>query len=459
MVSSKSIYAAATTGLLLAGFQQGASAHSWVETLRLIAPDGTFTGEPGYPIGFVNRTSPGFSDPVAQNKILDKTGNPAVCKPLAGAYETYTRLGAAGGDWVAMLYQENGHVTDPTQTIRPFRGGNVYVYGTLEHQDSDGINDVLGAWTADGKGGNGKGRLLASHYYDDGICYQNRATTSTTKTFPVYTERHEKYKADEVSCQSDFQLPADLPASGKYTVMWVWDWPRIETDTTNVTEIYTSCAEIDLGAASDDSKVANAKNSIHFASPDTNKVGSGAIPSQVQTLIEATALGVGTASPAPVTLSQSAAKPGDATDAPAQPTPSVPVSVTTTTAHKSKGGKNNGIQTVTVTAEPETTTHYQTVTVGGDGNAVGNGGNGGSQATASPSTPTTQASVTSVEPFISQPAASQPAPITTPNGPASTSAQAAPTSQAGAPSVEPFMKMVRATGAARRSASSSWALY
>ncbi|KAK7748334.1 hypothetical protein SLS62_008702 [Diatrype stigma] len=453
MVSSKSIYTAATTtGLLLAGLQQGARAHSWVETLRLIAPDGTFTGEPGYPIGYVDRNQPGFSDPVAQNQILNKAGNPAVCKPLAGAYQTYTRLGAAPGDWVAMLYQENGHVTDPTQTVRPFRGGNVYVYGTLEHQDSDGINDVLGAWTADGTGGNGKGRLLASHYYDDGICYQNRATTSTTTTFPVYTERHEKYKADEVACQSDFQLPADLPASGKYTVMWVWDWPRIETDTTNVTEIYTSCAEIDLGAASDGSKVANVKNSIHFASPDTNKVGSGAIPSQVQTLIEATALGVGTASPAPVTLAQSDAKPGDATDAPAQPTPSpsVPVSVTTTTAHKNKGGKNNGIQTVTVTAEPETTTHYHTVTVGGDG----------SQATASPSAPASQASVTSVEPFISQPTASQAAPTTTPNKPApASSSQAAPTSQAGAPSVEPFMKMVRATGAARRSASSSWALY
>lgn len=419
---------AAATISLLAGLQ-AASAHSWVETIRLIGADGTYKGEAGYPIGYVDRAAPGFNDVAVQNKILDTTTNPAVCKPLAGAYQTYKRLSAAAGDYVALQYQENGHVTDPTQTLRPFRGGNVYVYGTQEHQDGDGINDVLNAWTADGQGGNGKGRLLATHYYDDGVCYQNRGGAAG---FPVYTERSAKYGEPEVACQTDFQLPADLPASGKYTVMWVWDWPRIIDDAQNVTEIYTSCAEIDLGAAS-----GSKAEAVNFAAVNDKNVAKAAIPSQVKTLIEATALGVGTNSPAAV---QKTAGPGDATDAPAQPTTtaaaassSAPVSVTTTKAHKSKGGNNNAVETVTVTADPKTTTEIHTVTAG---NA-----NGGNKPTSQAATQPAPTGVTSVQPFI--PSSSQAA--------ATSSTQAAATSQAVVTSVQPFLQ-VRATGAARRRA-------
>ena len=39
-----------------------ANAHSWVEQLTVIAPNGTFVGDPGYARGNVMRTTPGFSD-------------------------------------------------------------------------------------------------------------------------------------------------------------------------------------------------------------------------------------------------------------------------------------------------------------------------------------------------------------------------------------------------------------
>ncbi|KAI5918351.1 hypothetical protein F4810DRAFT_596577 [Camillea tinctor] len=329
-------------GLALLAASQAVHAHSWVEALYRIDSTGGFTGDAGYPIGYLPRGG-GVSDDAHQNKILDTKSNPAICKPKSSSnYQTYPRLNAAAGDYAAMQYQENGHVTQPELTQRPYRGGNVYVYGTLQHQDSDGINDVLNSWTVDGTGGNGKGKMLASHYFDDGQCYQQVANN------PINSERTAKYGLPELWCQTDFQLPEDLPSEGTYTVMWVWDWPLIVSDTQNVTEIYTSCAEIQLGGAKDSTQ------KIKFAS--SNKVQSAGISSQLADLIEATALGIGTSSPpAPTGL-----KTGDATPT----TASAPAE--STAPKKSKGG----MQTVTVTAAPETVTQITTVTLGaGEANA------------------------------------------------------------------------------------------
>ena len=99
---------------------QTAGAHSWVETIFRIGADGSFTGEPGYPIGYLPRTDPNFSDDSQLTKFLSTEGNPAICKPTAGAYQGYKRLSAAPGDHVSMQYQENGHVTDPDLTPRTF---------------------------------------------------------------------------------------------------------------------------------------------------------------------------------------------------------------------------------------------------------------------------------------------------------------------------------------------------
>ncbi|KAI0410045.1 hypothetical protein F4802DRAFT_12076 [Xylaria palmicola] len=321
-----------------------ADAHTWVEYLYQISSTGAFTGKPGYPIGYIPR-SQGVSDDVHQNKILDTSTNPPICKPLSSSDAIqYPPLKAAAGDFIALQYQENGHVTQPELTLRPFRGGNVYVYGTAQHQDSDGINDVLNAWTVDGKGGNKKGKLLATHYFDDGQCFQNAPGNT------IAQERKGKFGVDELFCQTDIQLPTDLPSQGTYTLMWVWDWPRIISDSQNVTEIYTSCAQIELGGSV---KGASVNGGIKFDS--NHAIQSAAISSQVHNLVEATALGVGTNSPpAPTGLDKATGSP--------DPAPS-----------STKDSGNDHIKTVTVTADPETVTQIQTVTVtagGDDGDAT-----------------------------------------------------------------------------------------
>ncbi|KAI0517214.1 hypothetical protein F5B22DRAFT_134396 [Xylaria bambusicola] len=319
-----------------------ANAHTWVEYLYRISSTGAFTGDPGYPIGYIPRAQ-GVSDDVHQNKIVDTSTNPVVCKPLSSSDAAqYPPLKAGGGDYIALQYQENGHVTQPDLTPRPYRGGNVYVYGTTQHQDTDGINDVLNSWTVDGKGGNKKGKLLASHYFDDGQCFQDAPGN------PIAQERKSKYGVDQLFCQTDIQLPADLPSDGLYTLMWVWDWPMIVSDTQNVTEIYTSCAQIDLSGSAKKDGIKGLPG-IKFG--NNHDVASAAISSQVHNLVEATALGIGTNSPpAPTGLD-------DATSS-ADPAPT-----------STKTGKDHDhIKTVTVTAAPETITQYYTVTVGGDNN-------------------------------------------------------------------------------------------
>ncbi|KAI1334374.1 hypothetical protein F5Y15DRAFT_291186 [Xylariaceae sp. FL0016] len=364
--------------LALLAASQAVSAHTWVETLFKIDSTGGYTGDAGYPIGYIPREA-NVPDDQHQNKILDTKTNPAVCKPTSSSnYDKYPRLKAAAGDYVAMQYQENGHVTQPTLTPRPYRGGNVYVYGTSEHRDSDGINDVLNSWTADGKGGNGKGKLLATHFFDDDQCYQQVSGNA------IADERKAKFGVDALDCQTDLQLPEDLTSDGTYTLIWVWDWPLIISDTQNSTEIYTSCAEVDVSG----SKTESVK-SLKYA--HDNKVQSAGIKSQLHEVIEATELGVGTSSPpAPTGIATATATKGS--DAPAE------TSATAPSSHKSHGG----VKTVTVTAEPETVTQFTTVTVGaGSGNAQQTGATTTTTTTTGKATaPTSMVPVTSVGGFL-----------------------------------------------------------
>ncbi|KAI8961957.1 hypothetical protein F5Y11DRAFT_208761 [Daldinia sp. FL1419] len=391
--------------LTLLAASSAVNAHSWVEQVRKIDSTGAFTGPVGYPYAYMNRSALGFNDDQVQNKILDTKSNPAVCKPKAGAYDHLSRLTAAPGDYVALIYQENGHVTQPNLTPRPYRDGLVSVYGTLHHEDSDGINDVLGAWTADGKGGNGKGKLLGTHFYDDGQCYQNAGHNFA---IPIYAQRYKEHGLEELYCQTDFKLPDDLPHQGTYTVMWVWDWPLITSDTTNVTEIYTSCAEIQLEAPK-----GNEDEHVKFSGK--NPINNAAIKSQLKVQFEATGLGVGTHPPAAPT--ETPADKGTPTSEDTAP------SETTTKKHH----HHDGVKTVTVTAPAVTTTKWQTVTVG-SGSGSGN----------TPNTNRRESYATS-QPFPTQNA--------------TTSAhQAAPTSIVPVTSVSKFMK-ARATGHMRRSSS------
>ncbi|KAI0874879.1 hypothetical protein GGS24DRAFT_457613 [Hypoxylon argillaceum] len=387
------------------------NAHTWVEFLYHIGSSGTFTGQPGYPIGYLPR-SQGITDEQHQTKILDTSTNPAVCKPLSSSNTAqYPPLQAGAGDYIAMQYQENGHVTQPDLTPRPYRGGNVYVYGTMEHQDSDGINDVLNSWTADGKGGNQKGKLIATHYFDDGQCFQDAPGNA------IAEERQAKFGVNQLPCQTDLQLPTDLPSTGTYTLMWVWNWPRIISNTQNVTEIYTTCAQINLTASSKSESI------IKFSNSNAD-IQSAAISSQVHSLIEATALGIGTSSPpAPTGLDE------------ATPTASSGASPTSSSSSKSHGH----VKTVTVTAEPATVTEYQTVT-------MGDGDDGDGQTTTARSTAQSSALTTT------QPSTFTTATAATTKQTVTSAVNSFPTSLVPVTSVHGFLKVraARVTGHTRR---------
>jgi hypothetical protein len=378
--------------------------HSWVETVRKIGSSGSFVGDPGYSMGYINRDDPKFkSDDQMLNKILDTTSNPTVCAKFAqGDYSNpkFQPLKAAAGDHIAMQYEENGHVTQPFLVPnKPYRSGNVYVYGTLEHTPDAKLNDVRYKWTADGTGGNQKGKLLAAHFYDDGQCYQDRGAAGSN--FPIFMQRKQQYSQRALTCQTDLQLPADLPSQGVYTLYWVWDWPTNNGLKGNTTEIYTSCAQINL-AKSDGLSA----QGIDFSVKDITKA---AVQSQLKTPIEVLTLGVGSSSPPAPTVTATGAR-----GTGGQPIPTSrdarssnvigtggrfktvtvtasPVIVTTVAGGSGNGTGNGGRnKTVTVTADAQTVTQWQTVTVGGNGR-----GNNSGDAAGAPKTSTPKSAVSS----------------------------------------------------------------
>src|SRR2546421_13110089 len=100
-----------TLAILFIGLTSFANAHTWIEQLRVIAPNGTFVGAPGYARGNVLRTSPSFSDNAMTNLIPPdgrSTGNEilstdAICMPpqqLQVQTAGSPRLQAAAGDAV-----------------------------------------------------------------------------------------------------------------------------------------------------------------------------------------------------------------------------------------------------------------------------------------------------------------------------------------------------------------------
>ncbi|KAK8122392.1 hypothetical protein PG984_011062 [Apiospora sp. TS-2023a] len=395
-----------TQVLVMLTLVRAAICHSWIEQVFRLKPDGSFAPNPGYALGYKPRDS-AFVDTDVQTKILDPQSNPPVCRQFTQGYylnSSYGPLKAAAGDYVALTYQENGHTTDPDLTPRPYRGGLTKVYGTMQQHAGDKLLDVQ-KWNVDQTGGDKKGKLLASHYYDDGQCFQNRG--DAMPSFPIAKDRTAKYGLKELSCQSDLQLPKDLPESGTYTLYWVWDWPLMPGQVGSVPELYTSCIEIQLGPA--ETKTSSAKQGIKFAKQQgKGNAGNMGIASQVNNLIEAATLS-GTASPPPYTGPTAGG--GNGPVAPA-PTP------TGNESYLPSPTGANGIKTVTVTAAPTTVTQYRTVTAGN-----GNQQTGAATATAS----TLQTSVRTG------------------------SSAAAPTSNVPVASVTPFLK-VRATGKARRDA-------
>ncbi|KAK2598568.1 hypothetical protein N8I77_011970 [Diaporthe amygdali] len=245
-------------------------AHSWVEQLNRIAPNGTMIAPEGYQRAYVGRGDPGFkgdiSDDLWQIPPNDRAAGAVIyptdllCAPQQkiGTYTNskYPKLVTAPGDYVALRHQENGHVTLPaTQQNKPRNRGTIYIYGTEKPGANDTLMSIHNVWNADGTGGDGRGRLLATRNYDDGQCYQVNSGDISTSRIKQFSKEASNPQGEDLWCQSDIQLPSDLTVGSDYTLYWVWDWPTLSKanamigdEGVEVTkpETYTSCMDLEI---------------------------------------------------------------------------------------------------------------------------------------------------------------------------------------------------------------------
>ncbi|THV52928.1 hypothetical protein BGAL_0064g00190 [Botrytis galanthina] len=254
------------------------AAHTWADELRVIARNGTFTTPKGYPRAYTPRTGAYNPDDNLWKLLNTVPDSTTICNPkqVPGAKpldSSQQILSAAPGDFVAVRYQENGHVTEPTQADTPTQGkgfgsGIVYVYGTADSKATDKFNEIHKVWNKDGTGGDKRGKLLATQYFDDMACFLagntngNLFVDEPNNKVTIAMARAEAYKFASTTqmganlwCQTDFQIPAEAQANKDYSIYWVWDWPTMDKKTgkTTVSEIYTSCADIAItGTANKD---------------------------------------------------------------------------------------------------------------------------------------------------------------------------------------------------------------
>ncbi|KAJ6079491.1 hypothetical protein N7467_009244 [Penicillium canescens] len=268
------------------------NAHSWVEQLTVIAPNGTFIGTPGYARGNVLRT-PGFVDtmtylipPNTRQDVTSVLPVDNMCRETQqdqAQTEGSPRLQANPGAAIALRYQENGHVTLPqNQPGKPPNRGFVYVYGTTQPKTDEKLLNIHGKWTQDGKGGDKRGVLLSKQNFDDGRCYQiNDQSISQTRQ-KEYAHKANQLMGADLWCQQDLRLPTNAPTGKPYTLYWVWDWPtKAGVDPTypkGKQEIYTTCIDVDIVQA------VNSKLGVSPEYESNQDLNNAAIPSQFDAL-------------------------------------------------------------------------------------------------------------------------------------------------------------------------------
>ena len=246
--------------LFLAVFLGRTLAHSWIEQLTVVI-NGIFTGENGYPRGYVPRNSQGFSDkamvyllPPSESYRTRVNSTDLICAPTqrtSSQTASYGRLQAMAGSRVALKYLENGHVTIPqNQHGKPPGAGTVYVFGTSHPSTNELLASVL-EWTSEGLGGDGRGKLLAARTFDDGRCYQiNKGSISLLrqKEFPdPFPDQPGSFHGQW--CEIDFIVPRNVPVGSLYTVYWVWAWPTragVPGLPDGKDEYYTTCSDLNI---------------------------------------------------------------------------------------------------------------------------------------------------------------------------------------------------------------------
>lgn len=241
------------------------AAHSWVEQM-LVIQNGTYTGNPGYMRGYTPR-GPGFSDFLNQNLLpalssnrirIDSTDPMCRSSQTTSNYtDAYPKLNAAPGDFVAIRYLENGHVTLPQNQLgKPGSGGTVMIYATTQPKDNEKLTDVL-QWNVNGTGGDGRGKLLTVQNFDDGRCYQINSSPISTQRQQQFPNKPVNAAAgsanEELWCETNVQLPSDAATNSDMTLYWAWQWNTMPNVDPGIPkgkdEWYTSCMDVNLVAA------------------------------------------------------------------------------------------------------------------------------------------------------------------------------------------------------------------
>ncbi|CAN8101382.1 unnamed protein product [Discula destructiva] len=292
-----------------------ADAHSWVERLQRLAPNGTMLTPVGYQRGYVSRQNPTFKGDVTDDLWQLPINDPAlklaygdfepICSPQQQLATSYTaefpKLVTSPGDFIALQHQENGHVTLPdTKPTKPSNRGTIYIYGTEHPKANASLHDIHMAWNVNGTGGDGRGRLIATRNYDDGQCYQmNEASNIAVQRMSTFSKVAADPMGADLWCQSDFQLPTDITIGANYTLYWVWDWPTLNASNAmpgdanvdvSTPEIYTSCIDmVIVDPCSDElgdvksSACSSTKGKSNFASSfvKNQNLGSAGIPQEL----------------------------------------------------------------------------------------------------------------------------------------------------------------------------------
>ncbi|RPB06153.1 hypothetical protein L873DRAFT_1797080 [Choiromyces venosus 120613-1] len=224
-----------TAALLLALHAGSAVSHSWIELLEAVGP-----GTKGYMRSWTGRDATTDTRMTYRIEGPDWESKP-ICKETQQARANppnFPHLKASRKQKVAGYYLENGHVSLPPAG-NGFTGVT-YWFGTNNADPKLPLREVR-AWTADGKGGNKQGKLLATAPFDDGKCSQPNDS-------PVSKARGVGRTGVEKPCRSEFEIPTDdLKPGDVYTVYWVWDFSwHFGKDKPRVEEWYTACMDIEI---------------------------------------------------------------------------------------------------------------------------------------------------------------------------------------------------------------------
>ena len=239
------------------------SAHTWIEQAQVIGANGSYVGDCGYARGFVDRADSRFDgyankwqipDPRLDVGVTRMDKSMLMCHPsqrIANYSSDYPRLQVVPGDFVALKYLENGHVTrswDPEG--KPQHGGTIWIYATHEPKQDEKLYDVL-QWNASGSAGNGGGWLMASQDFDDGRCYQINASPESLRRqseFPNHPPGQPDIPTEQW-CETDILVDNDIRVNSTITVYWVWGWdtaPGTKDIACGKDEYYTSCLDLEV---------------------------------------------------------------------------------------------------------------------------------------------------------------------------------------------------------------------